>query len=113
MKIYIAGPMRGIKYWNFEAFDEAKLLLKSNYPDAFIVSPADIDRQYGIDPFAAPKDYDWNNLPADIMLSAIARRDLNELVTCTHICLLDGWERSKGALAERAVAEWLGLEVIE
>ena len=48
MRVYIAGPMRGIPRWNFDAFDKAKIiwLTMGHQP----VSPADVDRALGIDP---------------------------------------------------------------
>jgi len=45
-------------------------------------------------------------------LSAIAPVLLNTLMLCTHIYMLRGWERSKGARAEHAVAVWIGLEIM-
>jgi hypothetical protein len=32
---------------------------------------------------------------------------------CDAIYLLDGWEDSKGAFAERSVAEWLGIPIVK
>lgn len=31
---------------------------------------------------------------------------------CTHVVMLDGWERSRGARAERAYAEQIGVRVL-
>jgi hypothetical protein len=38
--------------------------------------------------------------------------DLRALRSCTHIAMLEGWERSPGAKLEKAEAERLGLEVM-
>ncbi|MHB1850453.1 MAG: DUF4406 domain-containing protein, partial [Acidimicrobiales bacterium] len=44
-RIYIAGPMRGVKDWNFPAFDAARdLLVAAGWE---VVSPADLDRAGG------------------------------------------------------------------
>ena len=39
--------------------------------------------------------------------------DLEELRTCTHIAMLEGWHNSKGALREKEEAERLGLEIMQ
>jgi hypothetical protein len=41
-----------------------------------------------------------------------AKRDTEALLRCTHIALLKGWEKSKGATAEYYFARWIGLEVL-
>lgn len=40
------------------------------------------------------------------------RADLHELLTCAAIYLLAGWEKSRGAKVEKAVADACGMEVI-
>ena len=37
---------------------------------------------------------------------------LCELMHCEAICLLDGWENSKGACLEKAYAETVGMKVL-
>lgn len=109
--VYIAGPMRGIPLFNFPAFDRAAELLRSlgHVP----INPADFDRHEGFDPTSLPADFDWRDLDAiGFNLREAAERDLVAIVqAATAILLLPGWERSKGARAERAVAEWLGLRI--
>ncbi len=46
--IYIAGPMSGYPQYNFPAFDEARDELRENGWQ--VVSPADMDREHGLDP---------------------------------------------------------------
>lgn len=53
-----------------------------------------------------------NGWDATTSLSVIATVLLNTLLQCTHIYMLRGWENSKGATAEHAVAKWIGLEII-
>lgn len=110
---YIAGPMRGIRYFNFPAFDEARDLLRGM--GLAVVSPADIDRETnGFDPIKLlPPDWDWNELPGDMDLDAIVRRDLDALLNCDIVVALPGWEKSAGAKAEVAVAKWKGMPVKE
>lgn len=109
-KIYIAGPMRGYKYFNFPAFDAAwQYLYDAGYDP---ISPANMDREVGFDPETLGPDYDWNDLNAcDFSLHDAIDRDVAALKTCSAIYLLDGWEHSTGANAELAIAKWLGLEI--
>jgi len=109
-KIYIAGPMRGIEQYNFPAFDVAaeKLFNEGWYP----VNPADIDRDMGFYPEETPAGFDWTQIPDTMDLREIIRRDVDELVVCQAIYMLNGWENSKGAKAELAIALWLGIEVL-
>lgn len=37
---------------------------------------------------------------------------IKKLCDCTHIYMLDGFEYSRGAVAELMVAKWLGIEVM-
>lgn len=109
-RIYIAGPMRGLPQYNFPAFDAAaeKLFNEGWYP----VNPADVDRDCGYYPEEFAADHNWDEVPEGMDLRDVARRDLDELVGCEAIYMLAGWERSKGAKAEVAVAIWLGLEIL-
>jgi hypothetical protein len=110
-RVYIAGPMRGHKFYNFPAFDKHKALLRSEGLD--VVSPADIDRTNGFDPTLLPAHHNWARWPEGIAapLKSIVIRDLCELATCTTIYMMGGWENSIGAKAELAVARWLRLHV--
>lgn len=110
-KIYVAGPMRGIKYFNFPSFDMAKRKLTIEGWE--VVSPADLDREVGFDVKSLPEDYDWRDLGSiGFDLSKAVDRDVDAIKKCQAIYMLDGWENSKGATAEKALAEWLGLEVL-
>jgi hypothetical protein len=108
--IYIAGPMRGIPKYNFPAFDAAAERLYNEGWDA--VNPADLDRALGFDPEDFPADFDWTSLDSGLSLKDIVKKDLDAIQQCDAIFMLAGWERSKGAKAELAVAIWLDLEVL-
>ena len=110
-KIYIAGPMRRFKHFNFPAFDEAKLKMEAQ--DWTVISPADIDRAHGFDPKNLPEDWDWSVIPDDdiLKLEHIIPRDINALLECDGIYMLKGWLWSVGAFAEWAVALWAGKTV--
>lgn len=108
---YIAGPMRGVPRLNFPAFYEAEEGLRSlGYT---VLNPArmDILRDPGLyhrlDSLSIP-----DGLPAD---KEIIDRDVQAILTLVpgrdDIHMLPGWQKSKGACAEKALAEWIGLEV--
>lgn len=103
MKVYLAGPMRGIPKFNFPAFHRAaRKLRKQGYT---VFSPA----EKGIE----------KRLPKakDLQESMSFRRKVFALDLawiCKHaeaVALMPGWKKSKGARAEKATAEAIGLEV--
>ena len=109
-RVYIAGPMRGRAHWNFPAFDASRDLFRAL--GWVVVSPADLDRVYeGWDLRPPP------HLMVDhgLRVRCIAR-DLQALLTFQPgkdaIYMLTGWEKSAGARAEKALAEFLGLLVL-
>ncbi len=102
--IYIAGPMRGYPLYNFPAFDEARNVINS-FNDSLAISPADIDRENGFDP---DSDIEFTAAMAKDAIS----RDIDILLhRADAIAVLPGWEGSKGATVEVALAEFLGLRV--
>lgn len=109
MRTYIAGPMRGIQQYNFLAFDTAAERLRSIGRD--VVSPAELDRLAGFDPYKLPADTDWSHVPVHFSLEAAIRRDVEAILGCDSICVLPGWEKSVGATAEVAIAKWRGMVV--
>ena len=67
------------------------------------MSPADIDREAGITP-DGPFD--------ELVVRDCMRRDLHELMECDVILMLPGWENSRGAIAEHAVATAMSIPVL-
>lgn len=104
MKIYIAGPMTGIERFNFPAFDKARQDLKKLGYDA--VSAVDMHRSRGF--YAKGLTGNENLSDIGLSLNEIVRDDINMLLDCDCIYMLKGWRNSKGAKAEKAVAEWAG-----
>jgi len=98
--IYIAGPMTGYPKFNFPAFDKARDILE---PDWNVISPADMDRDLGFDP-------DDGIVTAEFLRDAM-RRDIDAVMHVDALYALAGWEQSKGASAEVALAEWRGIPV--
>lgn len=109
-RIYIAGPMRGHFQFNFDAFDSARDHLKEHGWN--VVSPADLDRENGFDPSRLPDNFDWMTVPDDFNLEDAIRRDVEAILQCDAIYMLKGWEDSKGATAEKSLAEWRRIEVM-
>ena len=114
MKIYIAGPMRGIPEFNFPAFYAAAAKLRAEGHEVF--SPAETDNE------VHGKDISKGNMAGDEELAAKEHgfnlrdalgRDLAYICAeADAVALLPGWENSKGANAERAAAIALGLEIM-
>lgn len=121
MNIYIAGPMRGYDGFNFPAFFAAEAALREVYPDAEIVNPARDDLRI--------RDVEDEWLAEDPTGLAAGRRlekdfgdkDLREALAtdllfvaryCDLVVLLPGWGDSKGASAEAAAADAVGIEIL-
>jgi len=104
-KVYIAGPMSGMPMLNQNAFHEAEKNLKRSNLFREIINPAKLDTSQDIEEqeqhALTDKEYRKN---------AIAR-DLSLLVECDSIYMLSGWENSKGAQVEHALANYLGLTI--
>lgn len=115
MKIYLAGPMRGIPHFNFPAFKTATAVLRAQGHEVFCPAEADTMR-CGV-------DISRDNLTGDVKQAerdyGFSRREALAVDTnwiCREadaIALLPEWQTSKGALAERALAEALDLKIIE
>jgi hypothetical protein len=110
--LYIAGPMRGIAWFNFPLFDRVAKDLRDAGNE--VISPADEDRKEdGFDPFANPRFQiaDACVFPHEMDFAKTVRRCLEAVLRCDEIILLPGWENSNGAVAELALAMWLGKQV--
>lgn len=101
MKIYVAGPMRGIASYNFPAFDAAAKWLRRQGHQ--VISPAEMDRNVGFDETA--------HIPDEEFLRRAITRDMAAIAECDAIFLLRGWSKSKGANLELQMAKFLGLKV--
>jgi len=107
--------MRGRPAFNFPVFHAAAAQLRAEGYEVFSPAERDIERHGGV-------DISENNLLGDETLAAAEHGfDLRVALAedlawiCEHadaVALLPGWQASKGATAERAVALALGLEVL-
>lgn len=113
-RCYVAGPMRSIPLFNFPAFHAAAAKLRSEGWTVF--NPAEKDNErHGTDiskgnatgdESIAAKEHGFNLREALALdLEFICRE-------ADAVALLPGWERSKGANAEKATADALGLQII-
>lgn len=111
-RVYLAGPMRGIKDFNFPAFHAAAVELRAKGYEVF--NPAEHDEENhgkGFNLSATGDLKDIAHTPFD--LRETLEKDLSWIAqNATAIALLPGWEKSKGARAESALAYALGLETI-
>jgi hypothetical protein len=109
MKVYLAGPMRGIKNFNVEAFNEAAARLRAEGHIVFNPPEKDIE-MFGADALKSE-----TGSITDVAHTGFDHRAAMKADTawiCDHadaIALLPGWELSKGATAEKALADCLGL----
>ena len=95
--VYICGPMRSIPQLNHPAFFEAEeTLMKAGHK---VINPARMDQKLGLDPHNSQMDGKF--------IEECARRDIDAVFECDELVLLPNWEKSKGAKAEIAVAQWL------
>lgn len=106
-RIYLSGPMSGYEQYNFPAFDYAAAKLRAEPDVVEVFSPADNDREHGLSgDTTAP-------FPPGVTIRTLFLDDTAYICKhATHVALLPGWEKSKGAIAERALAEALGLTII-
>lgn len=113
-KLYLAGPMTGIEFFNFLAFDAAAAVLRDRGFEVF--SPAEHDRvllNLPIDylPVASETEGPWKSWPA-LSLRNILRDDLVWICdNAEGLALLPGWENSKGVAVELALARALSLPI--
>ena len=114
MRVYIAGPMRGVPLFNFPAFNAAAAKLRAEGHMVFNPAERDIER-HGTDISAGNIEGDESIAAREHGFSlreALADDTRFICMEAEAIALLPGWDRSKGARAELALAKALGLMVI-
>lgn len=108
MKLYLAGPMRGIPDFNFPMFNKVADILRRKGHEVFNPAEKDLERHGGVaignptgDEHQAAKEHNFS-----------LRQALLDDMTfiCSHaegIVMLPGWEGSSGAMAEWMLARAL------
>ena len=86
---YLSGPMTGLKDYNYPAFEEAKKTLEEQHH--YVLSPHEVSIQSS-----------WE---------AYMKIALIRLCYCTDICMLPGWENSRGAALEHTIAKELAMPI--
>jgi Tfp pilus assembly protein PilX len=97
---YVAGPMRGIEEFNHPAFNAAAAALREKGWEVF--NPAEYDEKDTV----SQTQHDYARRDLGLILNNLEAGRKDALV------LLPGWQLSIGARAERAVSEWIGLEIL-
>lgn len=88
--LYVSGPMSGIEDSNYPAFNEAALLLRGlGYT---VLNPAEIN----------PVGHQYADLLA---------MDIEDVLKCEGVAVLEGWWNSVGARLETNIAGTLGKPV--
>lgn len=95
--------MRGKPLFNFPAFDEAAGRIFAN--GWIPLNPAAFDREVGFDP--------ETSTPTPEFLRAAIARDVAAVCTADAIALLPGWQGSRGACVEVALADVIGLQFLD
>lgn len=101
-RVYIAGPMTGYPDLNFPAFHAAAAEYRKR--GCFVINPAEMNGG----------DAEIANMTAAEQQAHWVRcmkKDINALLTCDEIVMLDGWTKSKGATLEHHIARNLGLTI--
>ena len=130
MRVYISGPMTGKPDLSRSAFDAAAERLREQ--GHFVINPHDLPYTFGSAEELAESfrlyyditldygvDFIENRLAAkDIMdrvslARSVMDADLAAVRSCDAICLLKGWESSRGARRELAEALSHGLEIMQ
>lgn len=105
MKLYIAGPITGMKDWNFPAFFEAEAELENlGYS---VINPVRSDGNTVEEALATVGTLENPTEKWEFYL----RRDLKQLLNCAGIVLLPGWQKSKGARLEVHIAKQLKMSL--
>lgn len=115
MKIYLAGKMTNVPYFNFPAFNAAAYTLRRQGHEVFNPAERDIERHGGVDISA-------NNSAGSRELAVREHGfSIREALAddCEYLCkeadaiaMLPGWETGRGSRAEWHLALALGLKIL-
>jgi hypothetical protein len=112
MKVYLAGPMRGIPDFNFPAFHAAAARLRQAGFTVF--SPAERDEElYGTVMLKTATGSEAEAADKGFSIREALAADCAWICAESEGCvLLPGWERSRGARTEKLLHEALGLKIM-
>lgn len=110
MRVYLAGPMRGLPGLNFHEFDRvAKEWEREGFT---VVNPAETSRALGYTVERIEEIFESDSRTAEY-LRHVLTVDLLSIGTCEAIALLPRWQLSSGTTVELAYAQFLGLFVYD
>lgn len=112
-KLYLAGPMRGYPEFNRVAFEEWAARLRAEGYEVF--SPGENSIKLFGDTVRKNAGGDEGRMGGDKMTISRTVFSLDLQYICLHadaVALLDGWEASKGASAEKAAADALPIPAL-
>lgn len=98
---YLAGPMRGYPRYNFDAFESATKVLRDRWKIE-VISPHEMDLGMGFNP-----DIPETDITPEFVNECV-RRDVDAIIKTEGIVFIGNIRDSIGAMAEMAVARWLG-----
>jgi hypothetical protein len=104
VNIYLAGPMTGLPEYNFPEFARVSGILRGWGHD--VVSPHEVPLPCGCKsspPQCGADDHDWTEYLRSDLIALLAHAE--------GIALLDGWQKSRGALLETHVGSKLKLKI--
>jgi hypothetical protein len=113
MKIYLAGPMRGYPHFNAPAFAAAAGRIRRLGHECF--SPAEQSIKLFGESVRTNAAGDEGKMGGDERTVARTVFHLDLSYICLYaeaVALLPNWQESRGARAEKAVAEALGLSIL-
>lgn len=114
-KVYIAGRMRGVPFFNFPEFDRVAEKFRRDGHEVF--SPAEHDRdELGLNPGNYPSgdfsDQLWTREEIDSFMRLALGWDTWAIAQCDWFVILPDSENSSGTAVELALAKLLGLRII-
>jgi hypothetical protein len=108
-KVFLVGPMTGIKDFNFPAFDTEAIRLRGLGYD--VTSPAELDRGEFGPLFNRSEKGVSADLPASFDLNKTLDRNYALIRESDMVATLPGWSMSNGANKEVFVARNAGIQV--
>jgi len=98
-KLYVGGPMRGYKDFNFPAFEEATRKLRNiGY---IVANPSEMDSAFG---YSIERLKCMSEKEINTYTRLVFPRDIEAICNSDGIALLPGWHMSKGSHVEIATA---------
>ena len=110
MTVYVAGPMTNHPQFNFPLFYRVAAELRAQGQDE-VINPAELDSDYIRNKALQSLQGNPEDLDSTTTWGEILARDVHNVADkCNAICLLPGWETSRGALLEAFVGLLCGHE---